>query len=930
MAKVYVSSTILDLESERRAVMEWLLAARHQAVHSYLPSSETVRDSCLDDVDACDLYVLILGHRYGFQPLEGNPEKLSITHLEFQRAGHSGIPRIVLLRTNIPEARLSDLEDPQRAPLILAFRAKVQLEVRPAEFNDPKGLIQGLSTGVQSELDKLRARIEEKGRPHSNPGQRVVGHRVFDNTRSFQGRIEKARELGQLLAQPTTKVVSVIGRAGIGKTALASKVLADLDGNHWPHTDEPITVDGVVHLSMQTAGISLDRLFRECGQMLGGEREEALNKVLGDNNKTPADKVEALLKLLADGLYFIFLDRMDSLIDDEGRIKDPGLQSLFDRSLAASHGPRLLITCRDWVAFQPDSMQFVEKLELVDGLLVPEGVAMLRSLDPSGQLKLREMRDDRLGEAVNRLHGVPRDLQLLAQRFRDERRKSLEEIVGSFYERGGVVSKIIEEGYQRIDKQERLIVEALAVLGRPVLQEAVEFVVAPFAPGLNVDGVLDRLTLTCMVTADRANKTVALDSIDKEYAYSQLPDQGDYSRSRLEQLAGDFYAKLRPPRERWKVFKDIDPMLFEFEHRVKAGDYDAAAELLGQFDVDYLIQRGHSETALKMRQLIDGKIVDRRLQMHHIYSLACAHMIVGPVLQGMDELKQSLALARELGDSLHEVKCTGYLGGGSRRLGRLDDAMGFLDQALRLLHDASDQHGEAGLLGELSLVCSYRGYPRAALGHAERALTLADELNDMEARALAYDSLSLAYLVLGRLDEVLQYADKAIDTYRKSAWEHSLIYVLNVQGLAHLALGHIDVAIDLLERARSQAQLDHDTRVEGLASFNLAWAYRWKKDAPKALEASTAAKSIFTRIGGGEAAAAVSLADAILAANGGDKRGEAEALLACARASIKVPDLHNPNDLAEEVLATAQAEGWRDLLGEAQVIIDELHMLRTA
>jgi hypothetical protein len=73
MAKVYVSSTIADLERERRAVLDWLRAARHQAVDSYLPNSDTVRDSCLDDVGACDLYVLILGHRYGFVPADGDP-----------------------------------------------------------------------------------------------------------------------------------------------------------------------------------------------------------------------------------------------------------------------------------------------------------------------------------------------------------------------------------------------------------------------------------------------------------------------------------------------------------------------------------------------------------------------------------------------------------------------------------------------------------------------------------------------------------------------------------------------------------------------------------------------------------------------------------------------------------------------------------------
>jgi Domain of unknown function (DUF4062) len=83
-------------------------------VHSYLPDSDTVRDSCLADVDTCDLHVLILGHRYGSQPEQDNPEGLSITHLEFRRAGQSGIPRIALLSTRILDVSLSDVADPQR------------------------------------------------------------------------------------------------------------------------------------------------------------------------------------------------------------------------------------------------------------------------------------------------------------------------------------------------------------------------------------------------------------------------------------------------------------------------------------------------------------------------------------------------------------------------------------------------------------------------------------------------------------------------------------------------------------------------------------------------------------------------------------------------------------------------------------------------
>jgi hypothetical protein len=158
MARVYVSSTITDLRRERREVLDWLVAAGHQPVDNYRPDSETVQASSLDDVDTCDLYVLILGHRYGYQPPDGNPDGLSITHLEFRRAGQSHKPRVALLRTSIPDVRLSDMEDPARAVLVMAFRAEVEREVRAAEFQDKSGLIQGLSTGVEAELAKLSAR----------------------------------------------------------------------------------------------------------------------------------------------------------------------------------------------------------------------------------------------------------------------------------------------------------------------------------------------------------------------------------------------------------------------------------------------------------------------------------------------------------------------------------------------------------------------------------------------------------------------------------------------------------------------------------------------------------------------------------------------------------------------------------------------------
>jgi hypothetical protein len=217
MAKVYVSSTIVDLRPEHQAVMDWLRAARHQAVDSYLPDSETVRDSCLDDVAGCDLYVLIVGHRYGFVPAHDNPEGLSITHLEFRRAGECGIPRIALLRTSIPDINLSDIADPEKAALVLAFRAEVADAVRAAEFRDLQGLIQGLSTGLQYDLDKQARR--PAGQVAAGPVLRLAPRPVFLAGReSLLAELDDRFTLGD---RPGPQIVVLCGLGGAGKTSVA-------------------------------------------------------------------------------------------------------------------------------------------------------------------------------------------------------------------------------------------------------------------------------------------------------------------------------------------------------------------------------------------------------------------------------------------------------------------------------------------------------------------------------------------------------------------------------------------------------------------------------------------------------------------------------------------------------------------------------------
>ena len=102
MIKIYISSTFSDLQDERRAAARAIDRLGHHAVamEGYAACDQRPIDRCLADVRSCQAYVILCAFRYGFIP---PGQEKSITHLEFDEATKSGIPRFVfLLRDDAP------------------------------------------------------------------------------------------------------------------------------------------------------------------------------------------------------------------------------------------------------------------------------------------------------------------------------------------------------------------------------------------------------------------------------------------------------------------------------------------------------------------------------------------------------------------------------------------------------------------------------------------------------------------------------------------------------------------------------------------------------------------------------------------------------------------------------------------------------------
>jgi len=104
MISIYISSTYKDLIEHRKAVIQTLHKMKKITVsmEDYTASDERPLDKCLNDVARCDIYIGIFAFRYGFVPdHKDNPNKLSITELEYRKALECEKPCLIFIADEI-------------------------------------------------------------------------------------------------------------------------------------------------------------------------------------------------------------------------------------------------------------------------------------------------------------------------------------------------------------------------------------------------------------------------------------------------------------------------------------------------------------------------------------------------------------------------------------------------------------------------------------------------------------------------------------------------------------------------------------------------------------------------------------------------------------------------------------------------------------
>jgi hypothetical protein len=152
MAKIYISSTYGDLKEFREEAYRALRQMRHDviAMEDYAASDQRPLDVCLADVAASDIYVGIFAWRYGFIPPKDNPDRRSITELEFRQAAAAGKTCLIfLLHEDVPWPP-SLMEKGEGEEKLRQLRAELMDKYSVDFFRNKDDLARRVSAAVQT------------------------------------------------------------------------------------------------------------------------------------------------------------------------------------------------------------------------------------------------------------------------------------------------------------------------------------------------------------------------------------------------------------------------------------------------------------------------------------------------------------------------------------------------------------------------------------------------------------------------------------------------------------------------------------------------------------------------------------------------------------------------------------------------------------
>jgi predicted ATPase/DNA-binding SARP family transcriptional activator len=685
------------------------------------------------------------------------------------------------------------LRERLRAQLMLAlYRSGRQADALEAYRRAREVLVEQLGIEPGSELHDMQQAILDQDPALDAPAQ-VVGPSVRrpslpDPPTALIGRASELEDIAGQLRDRGTRLLTLVGPGGVGKTRLALAAAARVEGDFG---------DGAYVVSLAPLADP-------------AELAAAIAVALGVPVHGKGKPIEALLRFLAGRELLLVLDNFEHLLAGVTLPAD-----LLTRC------PRLTI-----LATSREPLRVAaERLYAVDPLAVPpEGEAPLPGDQryPSVALFLEravahdpDFRLDRgsaphIHHVCRRLDGLPLALELAAARVgvldADELAERLDGALALLTRgprdapaRQRTLRATIDWSYRLLSDSERRAFGRMALF-----PGGVELAVAEQVTDASIDE-LDSLVAKQLVVR-HARRMSMLETI-REYALEKLDqDPGaDMVRERLARWCLDLTDKAAPrlrTRDRLSFLARLDREMPNVRTAlswvIDAGRHDDALRLVAElwpywaYSVRWREGLRWTEAALKRAE-------DAPPPLRAAALLAWGEL-VGPrrADRFRVNLEQARALFAESGDDAGVARCLTHLA--KERAWHGDDAAGIAlaEEALKHANRSGDEHAIADALA--SRVHGADDFATAAR-HAPAAIRQLQAVGDVEHIAVVCSNVGALAIVDEHYHEALQWLDEGLSATDEWGGRDMRFIIRGNQGIASLLLGELADAARALDEA---------------------------------------------------------------------------------------------------------------------------------
>jgi tetratricopeptide (TPR) repeat protein len=767
VARIYISATYSDLIECRKAVYDALRSMKHDviAMEHYVAADQRPLDKCLEDVASCDLYIGIFAWRYGYVPTKDNPEKKSITELEFRHAVAKGIPCLLfLLHENAPWPP-SQMEQGAGAKKLKLLRAEMSRDYIVSFFDTCQQLASQAIAAVANWNAHRKPSTGDPAKPVPRTPDKISISRLPVTGRELFGRDEKLNQLDAAWDDQGTHILSLVAWGGVGKSALV---------NHWlgrMAREDYRGAERVYAWSFYSQGTT-DRVV-SADQFI-----EAALTWFGDpdpNKGSPWDKGERLAQLVGSQRTLLVLDGLEPLQyppgADEGKLKDQALQSLL-RGLAAANQGLCLISTRvavtDLSSFENSTATRID----LEHLSPAAGAQVLKAQGVKGtQAELEQAATDFDGHSLA--------LTLLGSYLSDvyggdvNRRKEVHGLEDD--ERHGRHAQKVMASYEKWfgEGAELSVLRMLGLFNRPADKDAIASLrAAPAIPGLtnalqglseqNWQQALSRLRRARLLAAQSSNQSDTLDThpLVREHFGQQLKRTSiDAWREGNNRL----YEHLkRTAKEFPDTLEEMTLLYAAIAHGCEAGRHqEAHAEVFSR-----RVRRGSAHFSIKNLGAFGADLTALSSFFDSLWQQ--------PV-SGLTENDKALVLASA--------------GFALRALGQLKESIQPLQANLAIRISQEEWRNAAISADNLSSIYLIIGDLSQALIYAQQSLEFADQGGDSFLSMTARVTLANTLHQAGRVSEAEDTFSEAEKMQKERGSQFPILYLFQGSQYCELLLG---------------------------------------------------------------------------------------------------------------------------------------------